>query len=184
MSPCLRERTLWEVHQGEHASPATTAHLATCSRCAARYARLGRDLAVIGEALQASAVTTAGDHALPNVTRLEGVSERASRERRTPHRRSRRLAIAASLAAVLALAAVHAWRDRAAPRPPAVALAESLVFLDEISVTLWSPDGGVIADLADPVNGPLNSLDGESSEAREDALPALSTDRGVARSAS
>jgi hypothetical protein len=159
MSPCLRERTLWELHHGAAGSPGTTAHLATCSGCAARYARLGRDLALIGEALQDPPAVTA-------------------EMRRSSGGRPRRVAIAASLVAVLALAGAHAWRQSAAPRPGGPASADSLVFLDEVSVTLWSPDGGAISDLADPANAP----DGEAPDAGDDTLSGLSTDRGGARS--
>ena len=51
MSRCLRERTLWDIYEGEGAA-AQQAHLQTCVACRMRYQALVHTLAKISNSLQ------------------------------------------------------------------------------------------------------------------------------------
>jgi hypothetical protein len=132
MTRCLGERTLWLVREGEGRVD-QHAHLRACPRCAARYERLGRDLAAIREALR-TPPARAGRPAVRG-----DVAWR------------RRLAVAAALALGLGLGGAEAWRWHAAPAPaPAPGLADALPFLADVSAAL----------VAGPENpGPVSSVE-------------------------
>jgi|SoiMetStandDraft_2_1073263.scaffolds.fasta_scaffold350634_1 hypothetical protein len=121
MNRCLSDRALWRIHEGE-APAAERNHAAACLGCAARYQRLVRDVAALGETLRAA---PAGARA----------------GRRWP-RGSRQLAVAAALVAVVGLAAIQAWNVAAPARSAAAVTAEeSVAFLQEVSDVLGSTGG-------------------------------------------
>lgn len=122
MSPCLSERTLLLVHEGDGSASDRT-HLRACLRCAAHYQRLVQDLQVIGEALR-------GAPPLLAVVRRPHILRR------------RTAAVAAALAAIVMFAGVEAWMWRESvswvrPQPKGTD-ADALPFLEQVSAVLSS----------------------------------------------
>lgn len=124
MTGCLRDRTLWLLHEGD-GSASHQAHLLTCPRCTVRYQRLVQDLQVISDALGAVPPSPAVFH-------------------RSGALRYRTVALAAALAALVVFAGVEAWIWRMSVswvRPqPKGSDADALPFLEEVSQIL-SPTG-------------------------------------------
>lgn len=127
MMRCVRDRTLWLIHEGQ-GSPAEGAHLRACPRCASRYDRLVRDLEALGPALRA----------LPSVARSRPSARALA---------GRRLALAAALVVLVAVGSVEVWRWQvwSRPIPPASSARDVLPFLGEVSAVLWSAGSSVSA---------------------------------------
>jgi hypothetical protein len=118
MRRCVSDRTLWLVHEGE-GQPEEQTHVRACPRCIARHDRLARDLDTLSSTLRA----------LPaGAPRRHGASAVGWR----------RVAVAAMLAGVVAVAGVGAWHSR--PSRPSVPArssgAEVVPFLGDVSSAL------------------------------------------------
>ena len=127
MSRCLREKTLLELRDGE-GTEQERAHLEACSACTLRYEQLIDDLARIERVLLAP---------LPLV-----------RARRPAHVWWLPTVAAVAGAVALVLVGVRTWGPAPAglPRAPS---GEALVFLDDVSDVLFSPDEAEAAPVAE-----------------------------------
>jgi len=118
MRRCVSDRTLWLVHEGE-GQPEEQTHVRACPRCLARRDRLAHDLGTLSSTLRA---LPAG----------------APRRHEASARGWRRVAVAAMLVGVVAVAGVGAWQARPS-RPAATARlsgAEVVPFLGDVSSAL------------------------------------------------
>jgi hypothetical protein len=169
MSRCLSDRALWRIHEGE-APAADRSHAGGCLRCAARYQRLVRDVAVLGDTLRAAPALMLEPMTVADVT--------GRRWALAP----RRLAIAAALAAAVALAALQAWNVGAPARAVPTVTAEELVaFLQEVSDALGSGGelggAGMVLALALPDGADAVTFGWPGD--RDDGLGAASTGEAV-----
>ena len=137
MSRCLRDRTLWNIYEGE-GREVQRAHLQDCAACRARY--------------QAFVHTVEGiSHRLRETPPPPGRTARAS-----PFALSWQGAVA-GVAMLLLLVASGRWPWRVSPpRPPAVAHSEELILLSEeidrvFATTLDADDVEVLDVMADMV---------------------------------
>ncbi len=132
MSPCLSDRTLFLVHEGD-ASETDRAHVRACLGCAARHQRLVRDLQVIGDALR-------GAPPLFAVVPRRRILRRPA------------AAVAAVVVALVVFGGIEAWMWRESvswvrPRPKG-GDADPLPFLEKVSAVLSSTDDASGAAIA------------------------------------
>ena len=152
MNRCLRDRTLWLIHQGE-SEESRRAHLRRCPRCETRYQRLVQDLRVIDQTLRQTP---------PSLWVVR------------PARalRSRAFAVAAVLAAIVTLGGLEMWMWYQSlawvqPRPDTNNVD---AFLEEVSAVLSSPDnasGSAVAML--PPLDVDDLLEGQEREGEQDS---------------
>lgn len=140
MSRCLRDQMLLLLSEGEGTS-VHRAHLETCAACTTRYQQLVRDLEMIGQVLREA----------PPLQRAQDRPAQA-----IPHRpRSlplRWLPVAAALAVALVWGGL--WvRGPSMPVSQAPARSEAvLLFLEEVSTTLFSTVDASAAVIPAPVS--------------------------------
>ena len=154
MNRCLRDRTLWLIHQGE-SEESRRAHLRRCPRCETRYQRLVQDLRVIDQTLRE---TPPSPGVLHPARALRG----------------RTLAVAAVLAAIVAVGGLEVWMwyqslSWVQPRPDT---SNAEAFLEEVSAVLSSPDnasGSAITMLPPPLDVD-DLLEGQEKEGEQDSL--------------
>jgi hypothetical protein len=145
MSRCLSDDALTRAH-AELASAAERAHLAACARCAVRYRRQGRDLALITGVLRDT-----------REIRTRPVSGRT-------RWRPAAIGLAAAAAALLLWIEVAVWRA-VTPVPPTMQPHEVAAILSDVSASLFSVSGDPTSrgPLAVPEEAPV-TLDALAQE--------------------